>query len=52
MSCALPAIFLILADLVVISDDILTCPLDRIRDIKAEMTIVGGKIVYRSKSSE
>jgi len=41
-----------LADLVVISDDILNCPVDRIKDIKAEMTMVGGKIVYRSKSSE
>ena len=41
-----------LADLVVISDDILNCPVDRIKEIKAEMTMVGGKIVYRSKSSE
>ncbi|HSB06501.1 MAG TPA: amidohydrolase [Thermodesulfobacteriota bacterium] len=36
-----------LADLVVISDDILTCPEESIKDIKALMTIVGGKIVYR-----
>ena len=41
-----------LADLVVISDDILTCPVDKIKDIKAEMTMVGGKIVYKSESFE
>jgi len=38
-----------LADLVVISNDILTCPEESIKDIKAVMTIVGGKIVYESK---
>lgn len=37
-----------LADLVVISDDILTCPEAAIKDIRALMTIVGGKIVYQS----
>ena len=36
-----------LADLVVISDDILTCPEESIKDIKALMTIVGGKIFYQ-----
>ena len=35
-----------LADMVVLSDDILTCPADNIKDIKAEMTMVGGKVVY------
>jgi len=38
-----------LADLVVISHDILTCPEESIKDIKAVVTIVGGKIVYESK---
>jgi predicted amidohydrolase YtcJ len=37
-----------LADLAILSDDLLDCPADRIRDIESEMTIVGGKIVYAS----
>jgi len=37
-----------LADMAVLSDDILTCQEDSIREIKALMTIVGGKIVYTS----
>ena len=37
-----------LADMAVISDDILTCPADQIRNIESEITIVGGKIVYSS----
>jgi predicted amidohydrolase YtcJ len=36
-----------LADLVVISEDFLTCPEKNIKNIKAEITMVGGKIVYR-----
>jgi len=35
-----------LADLAVLSDDPLTCAEVRIRDITADMTIVGGRIVY------
>ncbi len=35
-----------LADLVVLSDDPLTCAEVRIREITAEITIVGGRIVY------
>ena len=35
-----------LADLVVVSDDPMTCAEIRIRDIRAELTIVGGRIVY------
>jgi len=35
-----------LADLVVLSDDPLTCAEVRIREITADMTIVGGRIVY------
>ena len=37
-----------LADLAILSHDLLDCPADRIRDIQSEMTIVGGKIVYTS----
>ena len=36
-----------LADLIVISRDYLTCPVEEIRDIQVEMTMVGGKVVYR-----
>jgi len=36
-----------LADLVVISEDFLTCPDLDIKNIMAEMTMVGGKIVYQ-----
>jgi predicted amidohydrolase YtcJ len=35
-----------LADLVVLSEDYLGCPDDRIKEIRAEMTMVGGEIVY------
>lgn len=35
-----------LADLVVITDDFLTCPEDKIKDIEALTTVVGGKVVY------
>ena len=38
-----------LADMVVISDDYLTCPVDRIRDIEPVMTMVDGKVVYSRK---
>jgi predicted amidohydrolase YtcJ len=38
-----------LADLVVISHDILTCPEESMKDIQAVMTIVDGKIVYERK---
>ena len=36
-----------LADMVVISKDYLTCPVQAIRDIEALATIVGGKVVYQ-----
>ncbi len=39
-----------LADMAVITDDFLTCPEDKIKDIESLITIVGGKIVYRSES--
>lgn len=35
-----------LADLVVLSDDLLTIDPDRIADVRVEMTVLGGKIVY------
>ncbi len=37
-----------LADMAVLSDDILNCPEDKIRKIESVMTLVGGKIVYSS----
>jgi predicted amidohydrolase YtcJ len=37
-----------LADLAVLSQDITSVPLDAIRDTKALMTVVGGKVVYRN----
>ena len=37
------------ADLVVLSDDIMTCPAERIRDMSVLATMVGGKIVYQRK---
>jgi predicted amidohydrolase YtcJ len=37
-----------LADMVVLSNDILSCRPDEIKSIKPELTIVGGKIVYSS----
>jgi len=36
-----------LADLVVLSDDMLTCPVDDIYDMQVLMTMVGGEIVYQ-----
>ena len=35
-----------LADLVVLNTDILTCPLDQVKDIEVEQTYLGGKLVY------
>jgi len=35
-----------LADLVVLSDDYLACPPERIKDIRAVTTVLGGKVVY------
>jgi predicted amidohydrolase YtcJ len=36
-----------LADLAVLSADLMTIPEDQIKDIKTDLTIVGGKIVFR-----
>jgi len=38
-----------LADMVVISEDILTCPVDEIKDIKVELTMLGGEVVYSER---
>jgi hypothetical protein len=38
-----------LADLVVLSEDPLTCPEPKLRDAQVLMTMVGGKTVYRSE---
>jgi predicted amidohydrolase YtcJ len=35
-----------LADLIVLSEDILTCPEEHIKDIKVLLTMVNGKVVY------
>jgi predicted amidohydrolase YtcJ len=35
-----------LGDLVVLSDDLLSVPDEKIRDIKADITVVGGEVVY------
>jgi predicted amidohydrolase YtcJ len=40
-----------LADLVVISKDFLSCPEDEIRNIEPLLTVVDGKVVYRSESA-
>jgi predicted amidohydrolase YtcJ len=34
-----------LADLIVLSEDILSGPAERIRDVRVTMTVVGGKVV-------
>ena len=37
-----------LADLIIVDRDVLTCPVNDIRDTKVLTTIVGGKVVYQS----
>ncbi len=37
-----------LADMVVLSNDLLTCPVDEILRIESELTILGGQVVYSS----
>ena len=39
-----------LADLIVVSDDPLTVPPDRLKDIKVEMTILDGKVVQTNRT--
>jgi predicted amidohydrolase YtcJ len=38
-----------LADLIVIDRDLLTCPINAVRETKVLYTIVGGKVVYEAK---
>ncbi len=38
-----------LADLIIVDRDILTCPVDDIRETKVLTTIVGGKVVYERR---
>jgi hypothetical protein len=38
-----------LADLAVLSNDFLTCPVNQIKEIESELTLVGGKVVYSTK---
>ncbi len=38
-----------LADFIVLDKDILTCPVDEIRDIQVERTYLGGKLIYLRK---
>jgi hypothetical protein len=38
-----------LGDLAILSDDFLTCEADRIKDLRAVATVVGGKVVYEAK---
>ena len=37
-------------DLVLLSDDLLTCDADRIKDIQALLTVVGGHVVHEASS--
>ncbi|MFH2112523.1 MAG: amidohydrolase family protein, partial [Candidatus Bathyarchaeota archaeon] len=37
-----------LADLIVLDRDILSCPVEEIKDIRVLTTIVGGQVVYRA----
>ncbi len=39
-----------LADMIIIDRDILTCPIDNIKDTKIIRTILGGKTVYSSNT--
>ncbi len=35
-----------LADMVILTEDLLTCPVNNIKNIKVETTLVGGKVVF------
>ena len=37
-----------LADLIILDRDILTCPLDEVKDIEVERTYLGGEMVYQT----
>lgn len=38
-----------LGDLAVLTDDLLTCPVERMKDIRAVLTVVGGRVVHEEK---
>ena len=38
-----------LGDLAILSDDLLTCDAERIKDIRAVLTVVGGRVVHETK---
>lgn len=38
-----------LGDLIILDRDLMTCPVDEIKDIKVLATVVGGKVVYAAK---
>ena len=38
-----------LGDLIVIDRDLMTCPVDEIRDVKVLATVVGGKVVFEKR---
>ena len=37
-----------LADMIVLDRDILTCPVEQVKDIQVEQTYLGGKLVYEA----
>jgi predicted amidohydrolase YtcJ len=39
-----------LGDFAVLSTDPLTCPEDALKDVSADMTVVGGRVVYEKSS--
>jgi predicted amidohydrolase YtcJ len=40
-----------LADFIVLDRDILTCPLDEVKEIQVDATYLGGKLVYAKPSN-
>ncbi|HTK74703.1 MAG TPA: amidohydrolase [Gemmataceae bacterium] len=38
-----------LGDLAVLTDDVLTCPVERMKDVRAVLTVVGGRVVHEEK---
>jgi len=40
-----------LADFIVLKTDILTCPLDEVKEIEVERTYLGGKLIYQKRES-
>jgi predicted amidohydrolase YtcJ len=40
-----------LADFVILKKDILTCPVDEVKDVEVERTYLGGKLVYQSSET-